>query len=623
MFDTLREIGEAVLSSGYEFGIKGVKSGKNLLAKVIFDLDSGKLECDCSIKCEGREGEYLWVGNAIGQKPQMVLTTDDPKYLLDSSKPKKWAIGRLASEAKRFDEEVRKLGLILSEVEEKFFSTKKSYVDDFKALLDEKGCTREVALYTACVKRDGKIIDLVKEPGYRKLLDYVLYATESEKYPALPGVCHVCGKEKKVLTNPSYPEGTILCIYNVDKAGFMPGLSRKPEDMLKAHAVCHDCRKKLMLGLNFIEGNLTGTIGKASTGRLNVFLIPKVLGAHLSYELLKRVASKVSGAFNAVRTYKSLEEVEGLMSAFMEFEEAYGSPSVYFLHILFGYRVQSQFSFQRLIQDVPVMRLVELARAMTEASNDTAEIFNEKRERWSIGFEDVFSIFPLRKTRLTLDWKPLVELFNSMLTGSSYPKENIIAKAVLFARINRHETYEGFNIERPKNVDEWLCRGILKYNLLLNLLAKRRVIEVERERVADPFKVPDEDIEGFFSRMNYVEWQKALFLLGVLIGKVGVEQYKKDDKKKAILNKINFEGMPVERVKLLANHVLEGLRNYRVLDSRNEMVYAYMKMMMDRNLEALRNPVDNVFYILSGYAYATLQAITGGGEKDEQVGTSE
>jgi hypothetical protein len=40
-----------------------------------------------------------------------------------------------------------------------------------------------------------------------------------------------------------------------------------------------------------------------------------------------------------------------------------------------------------------------------------------------------------------------------------------------------------------------------------------------------------------------------------------------------------------------------------------------MKTMMDRNLEKLQNPIDNTFYILSGYGYITLQAITAGGDK--------
>lgn len=630
MFDALREIGEALLSSGFGFLPERIKGKGTLLARVIFDMDSGELDCDCSIKCdEERAKEFLWVGNAVGQKPQVVLTTDNPRYILDPSKPGKWAIGSIINEIDKrgfIDEDIRRLQCILSEVAEKFFLDKK-HAYDIEAVLMQKGHhPREIALFTACVRKDGKVIELVKEPGYRKFLRLMQYAAGSEEYPILLGRCHICGEEKEVLTNPSYPEGTLLCIYNVDKAGFMSELSRKPESMLKTHVVCPDCKERLVLGLRFVEQKLAATIGETSPVKLKVFLIPRFMGTKLHYGILQEIAEKIRLAFNVVKAYKSLDEVETLINGLMELESLYGSPFACFLNLLFGYRVSSHFSFQYLIQDVPAMRLLELAQLSSKISGVAAGIFGEGVDRWSIGFEDIFSIFPLRTTRDEIDWKPLVELFNSMLTNTTYLMENIISRAVLFARINRYGAYGGYNIKPPEKGGEELrlCRGLLKYNLLLKLLGEVGVIEMGLESKVDSVKILDEDIEAFFSAMGYAEWQKALFLLGVLVGKIGIEQYNRGDEKKAVLNKINFEGMSVERVKLLANHVLEGLRNYRALNARNEAIYACMKMMLDRNLEALRNPIDNVFYILSGYAYATLQAITSrGGEKQNERRNSE
>ncbi len=617
MFEALKEIGEAVLSAGgCEFRIERIKGKGTLLAKVIFNLDNGRLECDCNFRCTGKVAEeYLWIGNARGQKPQLVLTTDNPKYLLDSSNFNKWAIGQIinAFDGKFSDTDVIRLISLLKEINLKFFSAKKSYVEDLDALLGEE--RKNVALYTACVKKDEKIIDLSKEPGYRKLLYYVTYATGSEEYPVMRGICHICGEEKDVLTNPSYREGTLLSIYNLDKAGFMPHLNRRPEATVKAHAVCVDCKRKLLLGLGFVEQKLTASIGTSTgqPGKLTVFLIPKLLGVQRIHMAPDSIAQKINEAYGAVNAYKSLEDVERRMESVMEFEGTYGC----FLNILFGYGESSHFHFQHLIQDVPVMRLLELSHMMARISNEAAELFMEFPEAkdWSIGFEGIFSIFPLsvRKNKV-VEWKPLVELFDSLLKGTSYSKGNIVSNAVLFAKIHRYGTYGGYNFRQPpKNAEEGLlCRGLLRYNLLLKLLKEAGVIEMERESISNSFEIPDKNIETFFLKMGYVEWQKALFLLGVLVGKIGIEQYKRGDGKKAVLNKINFEGMPAERVKLLANYVLEGLRNYRVLDDRNEAIYACMKAMLDRNIESLRNPIDNVFYILSGYAYTTLQAIKGG-----------
>ncbi|MEM3040349.1 MAG: type I-B CRISPR-associated protein Cas8b/Csh1 [Candidatus Methanomethylicaceae archaeon] len=613
MLGALREIGEALQSSGeFDLPTERLKGRGDLLAKVIFDLDSGVLDCDCSIKCDAeRAKEFLWVGNAVGQKPQIFLTTDNPKYLIDPTKPGKWAIGCIIKEISKrdfADEEIRHLQQVLSEVVEMFFPDGK-FTYDFEGTFNKKNChSKEIGLYTACVRKNGQVVELVKDPGYRKFLRFMRYEAGSEEYPVLVGRCHVCSRETMVLTNPSYPEGSLLCIYNVDKAGFMPGLSRKPENMLKAHAVCPECREKLELGLRFVEQKLAATIGEGSPVKLRVFLIPKAIGVKLKYDALQTFANKLQTAFHATKAYKSLEELEMLMGDFMELED---SPSAYFLNLLFGFRKSSHFSFQFMIQDVPVMRLVELAQSSLKISGIALKIFHEKLEHWSIGFEDIFSIFPLKTIRDAIDWKPLVELFNSMLTGTTYPEENIISRAVLFARINRYGVYKGYNINPPEKGREelQLCRSLLKYNLLLRLLREVGVIEMRSESKVDSPNVPDENIECIFLEIGYAEWQKALFLLGVLIGKIGIEQYNKGDEKKAVLNKINFEGMSAERVKLLANYALEGLRNYRALNAYNEAIYAYMKNMLDRSLEDLRNPIDNVFYILSGYAYATLEAI--------------
>lgn len=623
MLKSLKDIGEVVLSSGEdELEIAKIKrrgrkkGGENYLVKIIFDLDNGILDYDCSFKCdESKAREYLWVGNAVGKKHQMVLTTDKPKYLLDPTDPTKWSIGEIINKIneKGFsDYDIRSLQRLLINIKEKFFPKGENLVQEFENLLAKKRYdSKDLALYTVSLRKDRNVVDLVKEPGYKKFLHYVLYETESGDYPIMRGRCHICGEVKEVLTNPSYPEGTLLNIYNVDKLGFFPDLSNDPANMLKAHVVCVDCKKKLRLGLNFVERNLTGSIGETATGRLNLFLIPAFVGTGLDYNLLQEVVSQMKDAFNAVKTYGSLRMTESEMRLWTRF--------LYSLNLLFGYRVSSHFSFQYLIQDVPVTRFLELEDLTRKVSNEVATLFDENIGKWYTGFEEIYSIFPLKKSRdgKIIEWKLIVELFDSMLKGTFYSKETIISRAVLYARILRYGTFGGYNIKEPKNiknVEVTICEGILKYNILLRIL---ELIVTEREE-SSIVKVSDEnkdDIDTFFSVCSYSEWQKALFLLGVLVGRIGIEQYTPKNKKKAVLNKINFEGMSVERVKILANYVLEGLRNYRILDSRNEATYARMKEMLDRNLENLRNPVDNVFYILSGYAYATYKAITSGGRE--------
>jgi CRISPR-associated protein Csh1 len=128
--------------------------------------------------------------------------------------------------------------------------------------------------------------------------------------------------------------------------------------------------------------------------------------------------------------------------------------------------------------------------------------------------------------------------------------------------------------------------------------------------VSDLVEKLPEEVKKWMKLVSYNPQQQALFLLGVLIGSIGTAQRKKGDTKKAILNKINFGGMNQKRVIELANTVFENLRIYRVMEE-NEGIYAIMKQLLDANIDKWSmGPSENVFYILSGYSFATYKAIT-------------
>lgn len=607
MFESIKAIGEALLQErAVSLDIERIKGKGTKLAKITFDLDKGVFDCDCDFECnEERAKEFLWVGNAIGQKPQLFLTTDNPEYLLNNTKGNKWAIGQIIEKINEMyltdeDEDMKSLREILLEIKTKFFEGKTDLILELKNIFGKKG-TRidDIALYTVAVKKKGELVDLVKEPGYKKFLYFALYETRA----TVKGRCHICGEEKAVLIEPAYPEGTLLCLYNIDKAGFISGIGKEPENLLKTHAVCVDCKKKLRLGLRFIEQKLHGSIDG-----IEVFIIPTTIGVGPSKVI--DVFSKFKEAFNIVASYGKLRDVEMDVDEYQKFIE----PSlIYMLNILFGHRVSSHFTYQCLIQNVPVTRLLEVGKKFEEASFKFAELFQSNANEWSISFSEIYKIFPLRKSGTELiEWKPIVELFNAILSGSSYPKENIITKAVLFSRIHRYKTWAGYNIKPSKSEDQAMCKGLLKHNLLLLALNNINVIELGGGNMGVGV-LPDKNIEEFLSTQRYEEWQSALFLLGVLVGKIGIEQYKKGDEKKSVLDKIGFEGTSVDRVKILANYVLEGMRNYRILDDYNEAIYGCMKELLDRNTGKLHNPIENTFYLLSGYAYITYRTITSGG----------
>jgi CRISPR-associated protein Csh1 len=300
-----------------------------------------------------------------------------------------------------------------------------------------------------------------------------------------------------------------------------------------------------------------------------------------------------------------------------EFRKEKELPFIYSINLLFGHKGKqsSQFVYQKMIQNVPVIRLLQIAVNASELEKSMAQLFNEEVKKWSIKVNDVYQIFPKRGE----EWKSFVELFSSMLNGTRYSRERVVKKALLYAKILRYRTetvYELKKVSDDRRREELMCRGLLKYAIFLKLLENIGVIKMNANEMLRSISGIEEDIKRFIEMQGFQEWQAGLFLLGTLLGNIGVEQYKKGDKKKSILDKVNFDGCSTEKVKYLANVALEGLKNYRIL-AHTEGTYAIMKEILDRNLDKLTNPVDNTYYILSGYAFITLRVITSGGERHE------
>lgn len=124
----------------------------------------------------------------------------------------------------------------------------------------------------------------------------------------------------------------------------------------------------------------------------------------------------------------------------------------------------------------------------------------------------------------------------------------------------------------------------------------------------------DEDLRAWMDGLGLGGAQRGLFLLGVLIGKIGSTKEQRQSGK-PILNKVHFQGMDQHKLMRLANEVYEKLRQYKdnkgkALAESNDRLYAAMKAYLDRSLETLGSPQENVYWVLSGYAYATWQAIS-------------
>ncbi len=59
--------------------------------------------------------------------------------------------------------------------------------------------------------------------------------------------------------------------------------------------------------------------------------------------------------------------------------------------------------------------------------------------------------------------------------------------------------------------------------------------------------------------MEFDEQKTSMFLLGYLIGEIGKEQKNPETNKKPILDKINYNGMSLNKLLILTNEVFDKL----------------------------------------------------------------
>jgi len=165
--------------------------------------------------------------------------------------------------------------------------------------------------------------------------------------------------------------------------------------------------------------------------------------------------------------------------------------------------------------------------------------------------------------------------------------------------------YGNFIQNKFENKDDSknLQRFIVKTNLLKIVLRELNLIEGGHSMRNEGQLIPREIVE-YMEKLEMSPPERALFLLGVLVGEVALRQYEKN-KKFPILRKINFQGMENAKVKRLSNEILEQLKIYDALDDNTTRIFSVMREFMERG-ENLLSPCENTYWILSGYAFQYL-----------------
>ncbi|TEB13236.1 TM1802 family CRISPR-associated protein [Pelotomaculum propionicicum] len=466
---------------------------------------------------------------------------------------------------------------------------------------------------------------LSRHPDYLTLVGKVnrLENTETEHGNNTGLVCSVCRNRKpdvKSEYNFSFPTG-LNKIFTMTTINYASGIGKSGYD--RVYAFCNECYKKLLSGQKLIrEGFRTWIAGE------NAFILPEGIIEHLSYNYIERIRDIADLAFQSRDALEWIKFVEA---------EAFENSGLYSLNIIV-YREErgKSVSILQTIEDVPLLRFQLVMRLLAEG---VAALRPHVRPM-SLG--SVYHLIPVRKTEKgQVNVQRVLSFYKSLLSGEMVYSKTLFGYAVEaldkgLRQLSKQklDNYENLNLTyyRDGREDFFIKHVIMSYLALFRVCGQLELLDRpvfawrRRENMAENNQSKSlssvEMMEDFLEQQGFLPEARALFYLGALVNQVAWKQSERGHKTKPVLDKINYQGMSRRDILRLYEDTLDLVRHYF------EGVPLYIAQYMERfhnyfgSLEKAWsfNEQENVFYIMSGYAYLVKGASDSGsgeGNADE------
>jgi len=479
-----------------------------------------------------------------------------------------------------------------------------------RKIVEKIGVKRsQIVLWT--IVFNGK--PLVELSPYDEII--VEYRTKGFEEEVIEGYCSVCGEKKDRVSTTAFKRLEFFKPYINDKIGFASGINKK--GFSRNFLICEKCFKSLLMAERYMLSDLIFKVGN-----INFILLPSLLLTHNLEEgktdfysivgKLKNNTRNIVDFTPLIRGIADEQEFERKLREILYEMDAEGIVNQVLLTFLFYQKEQNEFRVLSMIEDVAPSRLFQVFKRSNQLSHLSAKLLKGDCKEWWLDLTRLYYLLPLREGDKT-EYKKLIYIYRGLLKKEPIDYAFLINQFVNLARLYLTNALAGTNQERIKeNEGEVLIRKILLANFLIKLLKEEDLLKGVKN-LPEAYETLDlkVDIKDYLSEMRYNEPQAVLFLMGYLISEIARGQYFSGYKSKPILDKINYQGMSFKKVQQLSNLVFEKLRQYDKFRF-NEQIYGEMKKLMDKYHDEKDWPLtfeENVFYILSGYAFGSRMTI--------------
>ncbi len=651
MIDTLYKIGKGLSDSEDYDPMDGIitppkiKSGKNPMklysAEIIFDLDKGEVLFGDSLypysqDTKDKDYEYsaysLRCLNIQTGNNKNIYPTVDSKNLLKfertffSVKDNKGNEPEKAELVAAIDKDFSHLSdTLLYKVVKLIFPLRKKFQEkltthdkvgkakkspDIEALkkhYDLKRNEKIILVFASIISKSKHSIEektpIVKLDGFDTFLKMKFLTKEKS---SIKRMCYILGKQMENVNTPKFKVR-----YSLNKM-FQTTLWNAASEFDKKafgknYQINNDVEKNIESGSNYILENYTVKIAG-----IDHCIIPAFLhSVEINFDqLIGKIKNNSDLLFNYKKEYESLESDFDFMGE-----------GVFWVNFLGFESDGKSFKSTNEIKDISKTHFSNILHQLLQTEKDLSEIngmqwnevmtYGKERNRYNFNLNTVYNLIPVRKGKKGLLGKrnPALIFFKSILEQRKVTIQILFQHFVKLIQIHRFQKKDSYQI-RPidrKNFDFAIRDSVFRYLAFIHFLIKLNLIDMESTTNSNKATFSKKEykaaILNFFDKMNYDETQQGLFYLGRVLGSVAYAQFKSGHKKKPILNTLNYNGMDLKAIKRLRASLMEKCLQYNKYDTlrKNEFNFSLFNDLF--NPEKTLSAEENLFYLLSGYAF--------------------
>lgn len=221
----------------------------------------------------------------------------------------------------------------------------------------------------------------------------------------------------------------------------------------------------------------------------------------------------------------------------------------------------------------------------------------------------IYDIIPIRKEKEKKN--EALFLFKCIFENRSPSTRHLFksfCELVLCHRFQRYRSYTNIRKYEDRAFDFAIRDAVFKYLAFIHVLKQLKLTTImEENELRQPPERSGSDynqkIYAFFDRLEYKNDQKAMFFLGRMLSVVAFLQ---KDKKKNVLDKVNFNGMKQAAILRLRNDLVEKAKQYNTKQNNGLSKVAFSDAEFSKHFKYngwSMNPEEAVFFILSGYSF--------------------